>query len=154
MGPAGVRVWRIQGRRHPVFSGEGARLFGGRWNSPGRPVIYCGSSYALCMLERLVHAAGGGLPKGDRFVAVDLPDDAVEHLDETALGDWAGEDLSACRAAGDAWLMAGRSLALSVPSAVTRVDRNVLVNPLHPAFAALPAPAEQPVVWDRRLFGR
>ena len=52
-----MRAYWITARRHPPFSGEGARLFGGRWNSPGRVAIYCGDSFALAMLERLVHSA-------------------------------------------------------------------------------------------------
>jgi RES domain-containing protein len=38
-----------------AFDGEGARLYGGRWNSPGRPVVYTAGSLALAALEVLVH---------------------------------------------------------------------------------------------------
>ena len=35
--------------------GEGARLNGGRWNSPGTTVVYTSGSLALAALENLVH---------------------------------------------------------------------------------------------------
>ena len=30
-----------------AFDGQGARLFGGRWNSKGTPMVYAASSLAL-----------------------------------------------------------------------------------------------------------
>ena len=55
-----MRVWRLT---RPAFertalSGEGASLWGGRWNSPGRPVVYCAGSPALAILESFVHLPG------------------------------------------------------------------------------------------------
>jgi RES domain-containing protein len=47
-----IRVYRIADERHAIWDGTGAALVGGRWNSPGRPVIYGSLSYACAMLER------------------------------------------------------------------------------------------------------
>jgi RES domain-containing protein len=44
-------VWRICRRPFADLSGEGARLYGGRWNAPGRPLIYAAESAALAVLE-------------------------------------------------------------------------------------------------------
>lgn len=38
-----------------ALDGEGARLFGGRWNSKGRSCVHCASSQSLVQLEMLVH---------------------------------------------------------------------------------------------------
>ncbi|WP_225890073.1 RES family NAD+ phosphorylase [Indioceanicola profundi] len=149
-----LRVWRISGGGHPVFAGEGARLFGGRWNSPGRSVIYCGSSFAICMLERLVWSGIGRVPKGDLYVTVDIPDELVEHLDETKLPEWQEKDSEMARQFGDQWLDEARAAALSVPSAVTELDRNIIINPRHPDFGRITPSAERPVAWDSRLLGR
>jgi RES domain-containing protein len=52
-----ITAWRIFKRRYKAsaFTGEGARLFGGRWNSKGIPVVYTSASPSLATLEMLVH---------------------------------------------------------------------------------------------------
>ena len=52
-----VSAWRITKRKHArsAFTGEGARLYGGRWNSPGTAIIYTAESQSLAVLEILVH---------------------------------------------------------------------------------------------------
>lgn len=54
--PASWRAYRIADRRHKIFDGQGAATFGGRWNSPGRRVIYAAETFAGAMLEVLVNA--------------------------------------------------------------------------------------------------
>ena len=51
-------AWRLASGNYPPLTGEGARLVGGRWNSPGRPLIYASESIALCLAECLVHVTG------------------------------------------------------------------------------------------------
>jgi RES domain-containing protein len=57
-----MRFYRIADSRHAPESGEGARLHGGRWNSPGRAVIYACETQTGSMLEKLVHT-NGRMPK-------------------------------------------------------------------------------------------
>jgi RES domain-containing protein len=38
-----------------AFDGEGARLYGGRWNNKGVPLVYTSNSLALCSLEIFIH---------------------------------------------------------------------------------------------------
>jgi hypothetical protein len=47
-------TWRIVKRRYAssAFDGEGARLYGGRWNSPGTPVVYSSSWPAFSQAGR------------------------------------------------------------------------------------------------------
>ena len=69
MAPAETTMaYRISGGLHRVFDGEGARRYGGRWNSPGQAVIYAGLSYAISMLERLIHLNDLTPPPTDRWV--------------------------------------------------------------------------------------
>jgi RES domain-containing protein len=154
MGPARVRVFRIGSGLHPVFDGEGVRRHGGRWNSAGRAVIYCGASFAIAMLERLVYAAIGTVPAGDRWVEADLPDTFAAHLDEADLPGWKAPESAPARTFGDRWLAEGRSVALIVPSAVTLIDRNVVINPVHRDYPQIIPGPERPVAWDGRLFQR
>ena len=68
-----LTAYRIADGRRPIFDGTGALLVGGRWNSPGRSVIYAAASYAAAMLERLVHAGTGRIPKKQRVVVITIP---------------------------------------------------------------------------------
>jgi RES domain-containing protein len=149
-----MRIFRIADSRHPVWSGTGAMLVGGRFNSPGRPVIYGALSFAGAMLEVLVHARIGKVPRHHVWVQTEIPDDVpVERLgaDDLPAG-WDGPDLQVARGVGDRWLSEARSAVLVVPSVVARAESNALVNPAHPDAARLVVSASQPVVWDRRLF--
>lgn len=154
MGSPRLKAYRIGAGEHPVFQGEGARRNGARWNSPGRPVIYCGHSFAIAMLERLVYSAIGTVPTSDRYVVALVPEDLIEALDESTIPGWRQAGSRSARDAGDRWLARGSSAALSVPSAVTGIDRNLLLNPAHPQFGQITVGEELPVAWDRRLFGR
>lgn len=151
-----MRIFRIADQRHPIWDGTGAALMGGRWNTPGRPVIYGALSFAGAMLEVLVHSNIGRVPTTQRCVAVDVPDDVpVERLELSALpAGWDAPSSAVARSLGDGWLAEARSAVLLVPSVVARQEWNALVNPLHPAAARLRPGEPQPVIWDRRLFER
>lgn len=149
-----MRIYRIADRRHPVWNGTGAMLVGGRFNSPGRPVIYGALTFAGAMLEVLVHARIGRVPKTHVWVEATAPDDIpVEtHTADTLPPGWDSQACDAAREFGNRWLDERRSAILVVPSVVARAEFNALVNPAHPDFARLVVSEPQPVVWDERLF--
>ncbi len=149
-----MRAFRVADRRFPIFDGTGARLIGGRWNSPGRPLIYCAESFAGAVLETLIHSNLGRVPRTHSMIEVAIPKSVrLESVaGEEVLG-WDTADFRASRAFGDRWLEEGRSAVLVVPSMVTRGrERNILINPEHRDFAHISASAPQPVLWDERLF--
>jgi RES domain-containing protein len=134
-------AWRIVKRRHAdhAFDGEGARLFGGRWNSPGRRVVYTSASKSLALLELLVHLdSSQPLPSLVAFTFA-IDEGRIEALQHRRLGhQWrtlAGT--AGTRRVGDEWLDSCRSLALAVPSVIVPEEWNYLLNPAHPAFARL-----------------
>ena len=142
---------------HPIWSGEGARLFGARWSPPGLPAIYAGTSFALCLVEILVHANRKTPPSAARYVEAVVPDDVSrEVFDPASLPGWDNpRDTSITQAFGRAWIEEHRSALLLVPSVVTGGhDTNVVVNPEHPDAARIVVGAETPVALDQRLFGR
>jgi RES domain-containing protein len=148
-------VYRVAKARYPVFDGTGAYLEGGRWNSPGRPVVYGSTCLAGCLLEILVHAGRlQKVPGAHHCARAEIPDGvAVETVDEAALRGWEAEESAAARAYGDAWLAEGRTAVLSVPAAASRpLGRNLLLNPLHPDYARIRAEPGVPISWDARLF--
>ena len=149
-----MRIVRIADSRHPVWDGTGALLVGGRFNSPGRAVIYGALSFAGAMLEVLVHARIGKVPRHHVFVLADVPADLpVEQAETGALpAGWDTQDLDIARAFGNRWIDETRSAVLLVPSVVARGEWNAMVNPAHPGAARLVVTAPQAVIWDTRLF--
>jgi RES domain-containing protein len=149
-----MRIFRIGDERHPLWDGTGAALVGGRWNSPGRPVIYGSLSHACAMLETLAHASIGRIPATHRFLIADVPDGVtVERHDTNSLPyGWDAGNSSSAREFGDQWIKDGRSAILLVPSVVARLEWNALVNPLHLDSTRLILSASEKVVWDKRLF--
>jgi RES domain-containing protein len=149
-----LTAYRIADARHPIYDGTGAMLVGGRWNSPGHPAIYAAVSYAGAMLERLVHAGTGRIPKNQKVVLIRIPARvSIEEWTQTRLpSGWSADDNVVSRAFGDEWLERRRSAVLIVPSALAKYERNVVVNPAHPHFKSIVASAPEAVVWDVRLF--
>jgi len=142
-----MQFWRLARKIHANLSGEGARLAGGRWNSPGRPMVYCAQEASLAMLEIRVHLdlPFELLPDDYVYLAIDTGDLTIE---EAGLPPTERES----RQIGDEWLQSGRTPLLRVPSAIVPLGRNILINPLHPAASAIAVSAEYPCEFDQRLW--
>ena len=149
-----MHVWRIASSRHPLLDGEGARLYGGRWNSPGRPAVYTSAHASLAVLEKLAWTDPEDVPADLELTEIEVPDDiAVEHLDVGRLPvGWAEPGSAACLRAGDEWLSSLRTAALVVPSAVMPVDSNILINPLHTDARRIRVVGTRPFSFDLRLL--
>ena len=120
------------------MSGEGARLFGGRWNSPGASAVYLGDSLALASMELLVHLGDLDVLETYRKLPVTIPEELVMHIDPVALPvRWEASPRTVTRVIGDQWLADGQSAVLQVPSAVIAVECNFVVNPRHPDVGAI-----------------
>jgi RES domain-containing protein len=150
-------VWRIERARHAAAAktGEGARMTGGRWTSPGLPAIYCAEHLSLAILEVLVHAP---LPSQRSTTRVRFRIRLDRALVERVADAQIPPDFSprtpyeATRPIGDEWLARAGSPALSVPSAIVPTERNYLLNPRHPRFARLRWDAPARIVLDDRLW--
>jgi RES domain-containing protein len=151
-----MRIWRICRARFAdeAFSGQGARRFGGRWNSPGVPMVYSSSSLALAAMELFVHLEPNQQPDDLVSIAALLPEgEPAMRLEPGKLPSrWWTDEFKPLRAIGDRWIRESKSLAIEVPSAALRMEWNVLVNPLHPAIAGLKVDPPQPFNFDARMF--
>ena len=149
-----MKIYRIADGRHPIWDGTGAAFIGGRWNSPGKPVIYGSLSYSCAMLEILAHANTGRIPETHLYVIVDVPGSvSVEIVEENQLPEgWDSENNVPARAFGDQWLNQARTAIVIVPSVIARLDQNALVNPLHPDANKFIVSEPKKVIWDKRLF--
>ncbi len=155
-----VALWRIatDSRDYEAhdLSGKGAEKSGGRWNRPGRPLVYSATTIALACLETVVHLNAAGLPLNRFLVRIDVPDDL-----------WAARQVMQARAlpvgwsavpggkvsldAGDQWLQSGATALLVVPSVIVPEEFNVLINPQHAHAARIQGEKVRPWFYDGRL---
>lgn len=159
-----MRVWRIERAEHvdDALSGMGARLFGGRWNSPGTAVVYTASSIALAALERFVHAPRIDGSKLFYALGFDLDDELVDTMvsADPLPKAWRSPEPSAdSQAWGDAWASTTASGAAAVPSALLPLDVfnprqefNVLLNPESPSVKALRVALKASYAFDARMW--
>jgi RES domain-containing protein len=149
-------AWRIVKRRFAdsAFDGESARLFGGRWNSPGVAVVYVASTRSLAALEMAVHLDRSTLLSA--FVVIPCEFDerfvtAVAHdkLPARWRRDPPPPELAQI---GDAWVKAAQSAVLAVPSAIIEEETNFLLNPAHPDFSRIRIKEPQDFDFDQRLI--
>ena len=148
--------WRICRRLYAAeaATGEGARLFGGRWNSPGVSMIYASTSLALAAIEVFVNLEPNLRPADLVSIEGDIPA-AVEldRLDEKVLpARWRESRDESLRRFGNDWVRHRKSAALLVPSAAIRGEWNVLMNPAHPGFRAIQFRDPEPFEFDLRMF--
>ena len=150
-----MRLFRICKERFSAvaLSGEGARLYPGRWNEAGVPMVYCATSRALAAMELFVHLDPSVAPDDLVMVEIEAPEGvSIEELEAVTLPPgWRGQD-SETAGLGTAWVRAGRSLLLRVPSVVVNGEWNVLINPKHAEFGQARIVSQLPFHYDERMF--
>ena len=148
-------AWRIVKSRYAAaaFDGEGARAFGGRWNSAGTAVVYTAETQSLAVLELLVHIQQSAVLQSFSSIGVLFDDALVETVDAAALpGNWMEYPApSALQQIGDQWAAGLRSAVLRVPSVVVPSESNFILNPRHPDFAKVEIKAPTAFRFDPRL---
>lgn len=153
-----MKAWRItqKKRAKTAFSGEGARLYGGRWNSPGVPMVYVSQSQALAVLEVLVHLDTPALLAQYVFLEADIDDSLVTVLERSTLPrNWKADPVpGAVQVIGDRWVSSGRSAVLRVPSVLVPEESNFLINPRHPDFTKIAVSRPQAYRFDSRFVRR
>ena len=150
-----LKAWRIVKSRHAstAFDGEGARLYGGRWNSPGVPAIYLSETRALATLEVLVGIRATGPLTAYALIPAEFDEALVHLIDEHRLPDDRKDSPPppSTQRIGDAWAAGATSLVLKVPSVIVPHEFNYLLNPRHPAASSIVVGAAESLVIDRRL---
>jgi RES domain-containing protein len=146
-------AWRIVKAKHAAFSGEGAAKVGGRWNSRGASVVYTSGTKALAALETLVHL---NPPVLFKYVAIRIEFDQDLVL-RAALKDlppdWRIEPPpDSTKKFGDAWVRAGRSAVLTLPSVIISGELNFLLNPAHADFKRISIGTPEEFAFDPRLL--
>jgi len=151
-----MRFWRICRRRYAAAaaSGEGARVYGGRWNSRGVRVVYASTSLALAAVEIFVNLEPNLRPADLVFIEGEILDGVeIGRLDLKILpARWHATREESLRGFGDDWIRDGKTAALLVPSAAIRGEWNVLLNPAHPHLFQIRFRDPGPFEFDLRMF--
>jgi RES domain-containing protein len=148
------RVFRIANSSHADdLSGEGAYLFGGRWNSEGVRMLYTSESSSLSILEVLAYVSNKTFVTKE-IVTIKIPDDSLREVTLDSLDDdWNNIPANEyTKQIGDVWVKSMESLALIVPSVINPRERNILINPLHPLFSEVEIVSKEVFSFDSRLL--
>lgn len=150
-----VSVWRLCREEYADLSGIGASLYGGRWNSPGRSVIYTASTLALAFVEIIPGLRKNSIPKG--FVSIYISmnstvskkeikiEDFPENWPKAKTNNWFIER-------GNQWLQDKKELLLIVPSVIIPEEKNILINPHHPEIEKVEIKTIKPFHVDPRFI--
>ena len=151
-----ITAWRLYKPRHAAtaFTGEGARLYGGRMNSKGVSIVYASATVSLAAMELLVHLQSADVMSSYVMRDITFDDDMVTVLHEADLpADWNhSPPPPSIQHVGDEWVSAARSAVLRVPSVIVPAESNYLINPNHPDFAVMRLGQERPFTFDPRLL--
>ena len=146
-----MRVYRVCSARYAELDGEGARLYGGRWNSPGTAIVYAASSLALAILETRVHLRR--MPVDYVRLTIQIPETIVPAREVTIpdLDPGWRTDTAVTRRVGDSHFSSTPLIPLKVPSVVVDTEWNLLISA---DFARLHASIidKRPIELDSRLW--
>ena len=147
--------WRIVKEKHAksAFSGEGARIFEGRWNSAGVRMVYCSEHISLAALEILVHTQPVTIRDKFRVFRVSWDGKMMITTDLKKLprGWDARPPSSISKNVGDNWVRLGHSVILAVPSVIVPAERTFLLNPKHQDFGKIKIKDTGSFLLDPRL---
>ena len=151
-----IKLYRICTTEHiSDLSGTGARIYGGRWNHPGYPIVYSSGSRSLAALEFLVHVPMALAPDNLSIAEITITEKIKREsiTPEGLPANWRGypapEQLANI---GTKWIKSKSSLLLDIPSAVVDKEVNTLINPLHPDIKHVSPAKVEKFYFDSRLF--
>src|SRR5258706_7845972 len=154
--PDVIKAWRLIKTRlaNQAFTGEGARLHGGRWNSPGTPMISTSATASLAVLEIFANVQRSDLLASYMLVGCEFDERLVTRVSTTDLpANWRRSPAAPeLQAIGDRWILERTSAVLQVPSAIIERENNYLINPLHADFRRVKLSRPEPFRIDLRLL--
>lgn len=134
------------------LSGEGASIYGGRWNSVGIKMIYTAKSISLTILEALVHLKLDFIPSSQYLLSIEAPEKEITEVSFNKIKvNWYKEP-EYTQWKGDQFIESGQALMLQVPSVIIPQENNVLINPLHKDFKKIKLISTELLQLDKRLI--
>lgn len=137
------------------LTGNGAKIFGGRWNSEGLQALYTASSRSLALLETLAHTPAKILQlKSYILVTLFVPDTVPSQaIDFKELPErWDASDIHPfTQKAGDNFLLQNNNLLLSAPSVLMPEENIFVLNPLHSDMKKVKIVQKREIRFDHRM---
>jgi RES domain-containing protein len=136
------------------LTGEGAKLYGGRWNQRMTACVYASSSRALAILEYSVHVQAEDIPRALSIITIAIPDH-IAVLTPTIgelPGNWKDVPASAeAKKWGTDLLQSCTHAVIKVPSAIIPQEYNFILNPLHPDSTFFSIDVVEDFAYDLRI---
>lgn len=149
-----MTVYRLTAEKFKSdLSGNGAAIYGGRWNPVGMVMLYTSESRALANLELLVHTIPDVIPVGYYILDIDIPETAplLEITEKQLPEDWRNME-HVTQLIGYDVFKQKMYLGIKVPSASVPHECNYLMDPAHPEFHLIKITGAEPYTFDERLF--
>lgn len=151
-----MEIYRITQKEFAEdLSGNGARLFGGRWNSEGLFALYASSSRSLALLETLAHTPAKMLDaRVYHLITLSVPDNIlIQKISvKNLLPGWDAPDTRPfTKKIGDTFLSNTKNLLLEVPSVMMPEEINYLINPLHNDMKQVKLIQKRRIYFDKRI---
>jgi len=151
-----ITVYRICKTKYALtaFDGEGAFRFGGRWNLRGTRIIYTAGSLSLAALEMLVHLDDDSMLFKYSYIQAQIPPGLILKIEEFRRlpKDWSASPAPLiAQKIGDDWAKSGISAVLEVPTSIIPLEKNYLLNPLHPDYSQIILGIPEEFSFDARL---
>lgn len=150
-----MKLYRISTSQYvDDLTGTGSKMYGGRWNLKGIPLLYCSENTSLAILEVLVHFDGLTIPNNLELLQLELDQSQIENFSIAKFSRIRKSKDAEFRfkAAGQHWIKNKSSLALKVPSVININEFNILINPHHNNFKMLKKKKKGKLELDERLF--
>jgi RES domain-containing protein len=150
-----MKAFRIAKEKYiKDLSGTGAKLYGGRWNPKGLPLLYTSENKSLAALEILVHLDRDTIPDDLKIISLTIPDELIISFDEKKFQKILRSEnsISEFKQEGQKWLSSKKSLALKTSSVLITGEHNILINPEHPDFKKIKIGKVESFIFDNRFF--
>jgi RES domain-containing protein len=148
-------VYRINNSKYNnSITGEGAFLFGGRWNKVETYMLYTSSSISLAALEILVNTPRNYLQKDYILLKIKIPDQYCIKIEVNKLDKNWKDDIDYCQKIGDDFVKDKNLLSAMVPSSVIQEENNIIIKPTHTFFKQIEIIEKTAFDFDKRLLNR
>ena len=132
------------------LTGQGAFLYGGRWNSPGKYAVYTAENNLLAALEVALRVPLTNISSDYVMIPILAPNNAAVYS-PTLPKNW-NRNPKLTQQIGNEFLEANKFLLMKVPSALMSNTFNFLINPKHKLFKEVKVNKPESLFFDERLI--